>query len=104
MVKGDWIIFPETGRCKNWVNGIEIVFHFTREKTLQSKINYIPPALKENIPGTMDLTLYVLKMWRQATELFKKVYLKKYQHPRMLHPGYVGSPRVQPADRRAVRT
>jgi hypothetical protein len=103
MVKGNWIIFPETGRCKNWVNGIEIVFYSTGKNTLQSKIHYIPPALMEQIPGAMDLALYVFKMWRQATEIFKKVYFKKNQHPRMFHPGYVDSPKtsvqtaVQPA-------
>jgi hypothetical protein len=94
MVKGDWIIFPAEGRCKNWVNGIEIVFYNTGKNTLQSRIHYIPPALVEKTPSAMDLAIYVFKMWRQATELFKKVYLKKNQHPRMFHPGYVGISRT----------
>jgi hypothetical protein len=92
MVKGEWIVFPEAMRCKNWVNGIEIVFFITAKNTVESKIQYIPPALLEQFPLTIDLAMYVFKMWRQATEIFKKVYFKKNQHPRMLHPGYVGSP------------
>jgi hypothetical protein len=93
MVKGEWIVFPEARRCKNWVNGIEIVFYITSQNTVQSRIHYIPPALMSKIPGTIDLAIYVFKMWRQATEIFKKVYYKKDQHPRIFYPGSVGLPR-----------
>ncbi|MDR2403132.1 MAG: hypothetical protein LBD78_03795 [Spirochaetaceae bacterium] len=77
MVKGEWIIVPETMRCKNWVNGIEIVFDMDSAGKVIGKIRYIPPELSERISSPFIFSVYVLQMWQQATELFTKIYYKK---------------------------
>ncbi|MDR1949167.1 MAG: hypothetical protein LBQ38_07230 [Spirochaetaceae bacterium] len=77
MVKGEWIIFPEARRCKNWVNGIEVVFDVDDADEVVGIIRYIPPELSKQISTPFIFSLYVYKMWRQATELFKKIYYKK---------------------------
>jgi hypothetical protein len=79
MVRGEWIIFPKEMRCKNWRNGIEIVFALNEKKIPEGKVR-LPPALAKQFPFAIDRFLYVYKMWRQAASLLKKVYLKKTQH------------------------
>jgi hypothetical protein len=66
-------------RCKNWVNGIEIVFHVggTNNEIVEGMIQYVPQEIFENIPATVDFVLYLYKVWRSAMYTFKRVYFKK---------------------------
>jgi hypothetical protein len=88
MVRGDWIINVEKMRCKNWVNGMEITFCIAKGAFIVGKIQYIPREFIEKIPMTRYRALYIYKMWRNATEIFKKVYLKKtIKHPFKIREG-----------------
>jgi hypothetical protein len=77
MVRGDWIVNVEKMRCKNWVNGMEITFGIIKGAFIVGKIQYIPQELIETIPVARYRALYIYKMWRNAMEIFKKVYFKK---------------------------
>jgi hypothetical protein len=92
MVVGSWLVSKENMRCKNWINGIEITFALTENNTLRGRISAIPEALFKEMPTAIIRALYIYKMWRTATYIFKKVYLKKDQHPQRTPLGYVGSP------------
>lgn len=86
MVKGDWIVFPKEMRCKNWVNGIEVHFHFNETCQIEGKIQYIPPHLIERIPFILNPATFLFRIQRQATLMFRKIYYKKYQGSLPAHP------------------
>jgi hypothetical protein len=93
MVIGSWIVSTENMRCKNWMNGIEITFTLSENNTLQGRISTIPEELFKEMPTTIIRAFYIYKMWRTATYIFKKIYLKKQdQHPQGSSLGYVDSP------------
>jgi hypothetical protein len=77
MVKGDWIVNVRDMRCKNWVNGIEVVFYLNREKMLMGKIQHIPEKLIENKPLTIDLLIYLYRMWNRAASIFYRAYYRQ---------------------------
>jgi hypothetical protein len=77
MVKGEWIVFPKEMRCKNWVNGIEVRFYFNESSQIEGKIQYIPARLTKRIPFTANPDIFLFRMWRQATLIFRKAYYKK---------------------------
>jgi hypothetical protein len=77
MVKGEWIIVPEAMRCKNWVNGIEVIFDVDSAGKVFGRIRYIPPELSERISSPLVFSVYVLRMWQQATDLFTRIYYKR---------------------------
>jgi hypothetical protein len=77
MVRGEWIVNLKDMRCKNWVNGIEIKFFLNEENVPEGRIRYCPQELIENLPGSIDFIMYLYKMWRNATCVFKKAYYKK---------------------------
>jgi hypothetical protein len=77
MVKGDWILHLDGMRCKNWVNGIEVVFFFDNEGALKGKIHYIPQMLIEQSSDAIEIAVLVYRMRQQATALFKRIYHKK---------------------------
>ncbi|MFP3089445.1 hypothetical protein LQZ21_03870 [Treponema sp. TIM-1] len=95
MVVGSWIVSKENMRCKNWINGIEITFTLSENNTLKGRISFIPKGLFKEMPTTILRAFYIYKMWRTATHIFKKIYLKKDQHPQRLSLGHVGSPDEQ---------
>jgi hypothetical protein len=84
MVKGDWIVFPKEMRCKNWANGIEVTFYFNETRQIEGKIQYIPPHLISRIPFTLNPAIFLFRMRRQATMVFRKVYYKKRAGPELL--------------------
>ncbi|MDR1108960.1 MAG: hypothetical protein LBL19_07995 [Spirochaetaceae bacterium] len=92
MVIGSWLVNKEKMRCKNWINGIEVLFTVNENHTIQGKITAIPEELLKEMPTTVVRAVYIHKMWRKATHIFKKIYLKKDQHPQRTSLGYVGSP------------
>ncbi|WP_010254500.1 hypothetical protein [Treponema primitia] len=77
MVKGPWIINVDAMRCKNWVNGIEVVFHLDETGRPLGKIMPPPRGLSERIPQIQNRMIYVCRMWQRATAVFYKVY---YRH------------------------
>lgn len=77
MVKGDWIVNVRDMRCKNWVNGIEVVFYLNREKMLEGKIQHIPEELIESKPLAFDLAVYLYRMWNRAASIFYRAYYKQ---------------------------
>ncbi|MDR0386634.1 MAG: hypothetical protein LBH57_01225 [Treponema sp.] len=81
MVKGEWIVFPKEMRCKNWVNGIEVRFHFNESSQIEGKIQYVPPHLTKRIPCAINPDIFLFRMWRQATMIFRKAYYRKRLHP-----------------------
>jgi hypothetical protein len=83
MVKGDWIVNVRDLRCKNWVNGIEVVFYLNEEKLPVGKIGYIPEELIKSKPLSIDLVLYIYKMWSRATSIFYKAYYRQKSRQRM---------------------
>jgi hypothetical protein len=89
MVRGNWIINLEQMRCKNWVNGIEVVF-YTREggETVEGTIQYVPQEIFEKIPATVDFVLYMYRMWRSASYVFKKAYFRRKKQ-RSLVPDHI---------------
>jgi hypothetical protein len=81
MVKGEWIVFPKEMRCKNWVNGIAVNFYFNEADEIEGRIQYVPPRISEGIPPSPNQSIFLFKMWRQATLIFKKAYYKKHPSP-----------------------
>jgi hypothetical protein len=77
MVKGDWIVNVRDMRCKNWVNGIEIVFYLNKDKAPVGTIRYIPKALIKSKPLTIDLVLYAYRMWHRASAIFYRAYYRQ---------------------------
>ncbi|MDR2629385.1 MAG: hypothetical protein LBC60_00520 [Spirochaetaceae bacterium] len=92
MVVGSWIVSTENMRCKNWINGMEITFTLTENNDLKGRISVIPKERLSEIPTLALRAFYIHKMWRNATYIFKKLYLKKDQRPRKLPVGYVDTP------------
>jgi hypothetical protein len=87
MVKGDWIVNIKDMRCKNWVNGIEVVFYLNKEKLPVGKIQHIPEKLLEGKSLTIDLVFFLYKMWTRASAVFYKAYYR--QHGPAVLPGYL---------------
>jgi hypothetical protein len=77
MVRGDWIFYLDGMRCKNWVNGIEVVFSFDPGGILKGTIHHIPPALMLQSPGALEIAVLAYRMRQQATALFKRIYQKR---------------------------
>jgi hypothetical protein len=89
MVVGPWIVNLKEQRCKNWINGLEVSFSM-HNNVPYGKIQSLPKDFFKETPFAIDQVIYVYKMWRNATYIFKKVYLKKNQHPQRSPLGYVG--------------
>jgi hypothetical protein len=77
MVKGDWIVNIRDMRCKNWVNGIEVVFYLNREKMLVGKIQHIPEKLIKGKSPAIELVSYLHKMWNRAASIFYRAYYRQ---------------------------
>jgi hypothetical protein len=77
MVKGEWIIFPDEMRSKNWANGIEVSFCFNESSKLEGKIRYVPPQLINRMPSALNLAVFLCRQWRQACSTFEKAYYRK---------------------------
>jgi hypothetical protein len=77
MVMGEWIVFTREMRCKNWVNGIEVNFCVNEANRVEGKISYIPPEIIEGMPATINLAIFLFRMWRQATIAFERDYYRK---------------------------
>jgi hypothetical protein len=94
MVVGSWIVSKENMRCKNWINGIEITFTLDEDNTLKGRISFIPKGLFKEMPTTILRAFYIYKMWRTATHIFKKIYLKKRSTPPEIISGGTLVPRM----------
>jgi hypothetical protein len=103
MVVGSWIVKLKEQRCKNWINGIEVSFSI-HNNVPYGKIRSLPKDFFKETPSAMDQLMYVYKMWRNATYIFKKVYLKKIQHPQRHPLGYVDFPGTKQSHLPAGRT
>ncbi|MFP3043706.1 hypothetical protein LQZ19_17990 [Treponema primitia] len=77
MVKGSWIINVDAMRCKNWINGIEVVFRLDEKGRPLGKIMPLPNGLSERIPRVQDRMIYVCRMWQRATLVFYRVYYRQ---------------------------
>jgi hypothetical protein len=76
MVKGSWIISIEGMRCKNWINGIEVVFHLDERGLPMGKIMPLPGGLSDKLPLVQDRMIYVCHMWQRACAIFYKAYYR----------------------------
>jgi hypothetical protein len=76
MVKGSWIISIKGMRCKNWVNGIEVIFHLNEWGQLVGKIMPLPGGLRDKLPPVQDRNVYVCHMWQRACTVFYKAYYR----------------------------
>ncbi|GHV28650.1 hypothetical protein AGMMS4952_12900 [Spirochaetia bacterium] len=78
MVKGAWIINLRTMYCKNWVNGIGVVFHPDENGRLVGKLMPLPTALSgelnEKIPVERERMAYIYRMWQRATVIFYRAW------------------------------
>jgi hypothetical protein len=81
MVKGAWIINLHTLRCKNWVNGMEVVFQLDESKRPVGKLMPLPEALSaeldEKIPVTRERMAYICRMWQRATVIFYRAWYRQ---------------------------
>ena len=103
MVVGSWIVNLKEQRCKNWINGIEVSFSI-HNNVPYGEIRSLPKDLFKETPAAIDQVLYVYKMSQNATYIFKKVYLKKIQHPQRSPLGYVDFPEKKQSHLPAGRT
>jgi hypothetical protein len=77
MIKGAWIVTLREMRCKNWMNGLEIVFHLGKNGQPEGSI--LPPSDKfwAKTPKTLDMALFLRRMLRRATVVFYQVYYRR---------------------------
>jgi hypothetical protein len=64
-------------RCKNWINGIEVVFHLGENGRPAGSILPLPDEFWDKIPKTMDATFFLHRMRRRATVLFYRAYYRQ---------------------------
>jgi hypothetical protein len=76
MVKGSWIISINAMRCKNWINGIEVVFHLDEQGQPVGRIIPLPEGLYDKLPRGQDRMIYVCRMWQRACVIFYKAYYR----------------------------
>jgi hypothetical protein len=88
MVKGAWIVKVGKMRCKNWINGLEVVFH--PDANGQPTGSILPPLdnFWDNFPRDMDRGLFLCRMWQRATIVFYRAY---YQHLLKTRHGRIGA-------------
>jgi hypothetical protein len=77
MVKGAWIITVREMRCKNWVNGLEIVFRLNSDGQLVGSILPPPASFWDKLPPELNVSNFLFRMRRQATILFYRVYYQR---------------------------
>jgi hypothetical protein len=77
MVKGAWIITVREMRCKNWVNGLEIVFRLDGNGQPAGSILPPPASFWDKLPQTLDVSTFLRRMRRQATILFYRAYYQR---------------------------
>jgi hypothetical protein len=90
MVRGAWIINFHTMRCKNWVNGIEVVFHLDENGHPAGKLMPLPEELAEKIPKLQERLAYVCRMWQRATLVFYRAYYRHLFRARYMGEGQGG--------------
>lgn len=77
MVKGAWIVTVGEMRCKNWMNGLEVVFHLGDNGQPAGSILPPPDRFWDKIPQTVDMSIFLRRMRRRATIVFYRAY---YRH------------------------
>jgi hypothetical protein len=82
MVKGAWIVTLREMRCKNWVNGIEVVFHVGENGEPAGSILPLPDKIWEKIPKALDMMFFLYRMRQRATSVFYRAYYRNLLKPR----------------------
>lgn len=82
MVKGAWIINLHTKRCKNWVNGIEVSFHFDENGRLMGRLMPLPGELCKKISPRQERVAYIYRMWRRAIVVFYRAWYRGRTKPK----------------------